>query len=73
MAIRDISLGGMAMETKLALKAGTPVRIAFGETREGAVLARVVRSTGGALAVIFTEAASCALVERLLEDLPLAA
>ncbi len=71
--IRDISLGGMALETTRALTAGTPIRIGFGETRDGAVLARVVRSTGGVLAVIFTEAASCAVVERLLEELPMAA
>jgi predicted aconitase with swiveling domain len=61
------------LETTLALNAGTPIRVAFGESREGAVLARVVRSGGGTLAVIFTEAESCALVERLLEELPLAA
>jgi methyl-accepting chemotaxis protein len=72
-AIRDISLGGMAIEAQQKLAAGTPVRIAFGETREGAVLARVVRSDAGVMAVIFTEAASCAVVERLLEGLPLAA
>jgi methyl-accepting chemotaxis protein len=71
--IRDISLGGVALETTRALAAGTPIRIAFGETRDGAVLARVVRSVGGVLAVVFTEAASCAVVEQLLEELPLAA
>ena len=72
-AIRDISRGGMAVEATLLLPAGMPVRIGFGEDREGAVLARVVRSGEGVMAVIFTEAASCAVVERMLAELPLAA
>jgi methyl-accepting chemotaxis protein len=72
-AIRDISLGGMAVEASMTLPAGASLRIAFGETRDDAVRARVVRCDGDMLAVVFSEARSCTLVEAILRDLPLAA
>jgi methyl-accepting chemotaxis protein len=71
--ILDISVGGMAVQTALALPAGAPLRVGFGDKHADAVRARVVRCEGGVLALLFTDAQSCAVVEAILRDLPLAA
>jgi methyl-accepting chemotaxis protein len=71
--IRDISLGGVALQTGRDLPPGTALRLALREAGECSILGRVVRSGGGILAVIFTEATSCAQVEALLAEFPEAA
>lgn len=69
--IRDLSTGGVALITTVKLKQGTPA--AFVPEGHGPIQGRVARCEGGELALVFTEVASLAAMERVLADFPAAA
>lgn len=71
--IRDISLGGAALDTRLHLPAGTAVHLGLSKAGACDIPGRVVRSGGGSLALILTEMQSCARMEALLTAFPDAA
>jgi hypothetical protein len=67
--IKDLSRGGAALACDWDLMAGTPVEIDLPDGT-GIVTARVVRSGGGELAVVFNaDPQSGAGIDRILEGL----
>jgi starvation-inducible outer membrane lipoprotein len=67
--VQDLSRGGAALTCDIPLPAGTEVDVELPDT-SGPVTARVVRSGGGVLAVVFhQDAAALEMIDRALDGL----